>query len=233
MRFDLPDIPKVLAPIDNKPLLHHIILYYKSMKLFNQFILCLGNGSDKIKDSFFGGSGDERNRVIKWNDVDLLLLETGINSTATYRIQKATEHIEDATFFVSYADVIGDIDLHSMLAFHQKHKGNATMALVKTQMPYGQAILSEDGSIKSFIEKPILNHWINAGISIFNKSIFRDIDAELELEKDFFTLLANKKSGLYGYKHNGFWKGIDTYKDLLLLREQWADIKGRIITNNF
>jgi glucose-1-phosphate cytidylyltransferase len=66
--------------------------------------------------------------------------------------------------------------------------------------------------VKRFVEKPIINDcWINAGFFVFGRDVF-DHWRGSNLETDVLPALAGKGS-LFAYRHNGFWKSMDTSKD--------------------
>lgn len=222
-RFELPNIPKTLALVEEKPLLHHIISYYHSKGIFNEIILCLGNDGDLIKQSF----SIENSQIdsIVWKGLKIKFLETGKDSTSTSRVLKAAKTIDDEFFFLSYADVIGNFDLMAMLELHKQHNAHITMALAKTQMPYGYVEVKENDEITNFIEKPISNFWINAGVFVINKRALNVAQPEQELENEFLPLAIQQNLKLLGYKHTGYWKGVDTYKDLIHIRDEWTIIK--------
>lgn len=225
MRFDMPDTPKVLAIIEDKPLLHHIIEYYHSQHVFDEYVLCLGYYKEAIIRSFVNAAnGTDIDKII-WNGINIHFLNTGMDSTATYRIKKATEYIEESHFFVSYADVVGNFDLQNMLVFHSKNCASITVALAKTKMPYGHAALGTDDSITSFIEKPVSDFWINAGIFIVQKKVFLSADGNMEFEREFLPYCIDQGNKMFGYKHFEYWRGVDTYKDLVAITNEWTEVK--------
>ena len=59
------------------------------------------------------------------------------------------------------------------------------------------------------------------GFFVFEKSFFNYLDENSILEKEPLEKLS-KDAGLYAYKHESFWKCMDTYKDTLTLNELWA-----------
>jgi glucose-1-phosphate cytidylyltransferase len=222
MRFELPNTNKILAVVADKPLVHHILDHYHASGLFDQLILCLGNDSEMIRssiegsDSFSGGY---------WKGTKVLMLDTGADSTATFRIREALKHISDVDFFVSYTDVIGNVDHANMLLKHRESNRDVTMALARARMPYGRVIMDNEDRVYDFIEKPVLDDWINAGSFVINRRCLVDVDTNLEFESEFLPRIVREGKKFFGYRHNGFWKGVDTYKDLVSLRAEWENIK--------
>ena len=71
-----------------------------------------------------------------------------------------------------------------------------------------------------FEEKPQTNSWINGGFFVLGRGIFDHIGPNDIFEKDTLPKLAAMKE-LVIYRHDGFWKCMDTYKDYLSLNELW------------
>src|SRR5208282_734185 len=62
---------------------------------------------------------------------------------------------------------------------------------------------------------------INGGYFIFQKKIFDYLGAKEELVLEPFQRLIEKKQ-LIGYGYNGFWAGMDTFKDKEQLEDLWG-----------
>ena len=71
-------------------------------------------------------------------------------------------------------------------------------------------------------EKPRLDHWINAGFFVFDRSVleYLDGDGKVDLETDVMPKLASDGE-LMMYKHEGFWASMDTLKDAQNLNNMW------------
>lgn len=206
--------PKPMVRVGDKPILWHVMKTYSYFG-FNNFILCLGYKANKIKEYF----GDDR----EWN---ITFADTGLNANTGERIKRIEQHINDEIFFVTYADGLSDININDLLEYHEKQDKIATITVVKPRSPFGMVNLDSHNLITSFAEKPILDLWINGGFFVFNRDIFRYINTGDALEKEVFDRLVKAKQ-LSAYKHNGFWKCMDTYKDNLELNEMWGSDKAK------
>ena len=60
---------------------------------------------------------------------------------------------------------------------------------------------------------------------MFNKKIFRYMKKGYDLEKDVLRDLAKAKQ-IAAFKHSGFWKSMNTLKDVMELNELYK--KGRL-----
>ncbi|OUX06612.1 MAG: hypothetical protein CBE00_07155 [Planctomycetaceae bacterium TMED240] len=208
------DLPKVLAPIGDKPILVHIMDYYARYG-FNEFILCLGEHGTQIQRSI-------ENEV----DYSVTFLDTGLDTATGGRILMAKEAIkEDETFFVNYGDALGNVDLNALYKHHIESDVLATLTTYKPRSQYGVLRTDGKGRVISFTEKPMVNDWINAGFFVFNKAIFDCINPSENIEYSLFENLLKTKN-LAAYKHSGFWKSMDTFKENQELNDIWKQGKA-------
>jgi glucose-1-phosphate cytidylyltransferase len=115
-------------------------------------------------------------------------------------------------FFATYGDGVGDVDMHALLAAHERSGGLATLTTVPLRSQYGLVVFDDTGMVKRFKEKPLVeDYWINAGFFVFEKralSEWRGHNLEQEVLPDFAS-----RGKLYVNRHVGFWKSMDTSKD--------------------
>ena len=112
----------------------------------------------------------------------------------------------------TYVDGLSDISLDKLIEFHKSHDGLATITSVPLVSQYGTVESDDSGKIVAFREKPTLReHWINAGFFVFDHDVFNHWEGN-NLERDVFPSLL-KKGLLYTYRHDGFFKSMDTHKD--------------------
>lgn len=214
LREHTNSIPKPMVMVGDKPILWHIMKIYTHYG-FNDFILCLGYKGDVIKDCF---KNDE-----DWN---ITFADTGLKTNTGGRIKRVEKYIEDDTFFATYGDGLSDIDLNDLLKYHKSKNKIATLTAIKPLSPFGMLEIDSNNLVTDFKEKPILDHWINGGFFVFDNGIFDYISENDVLEKEVFERLA-KDANLCAYKHTGFWKCMDTYKDNLELNKMWESDQAR------
>lgn len=200
------DVPKPLIPIQGKPLLSYIIEIYKKYN-FNDFILLVGDNLTKFQEF-----------KALHKDVNITVLETGLNTPTGERILKAKDLLDDSPFFLTYGDGISNIDISSLLKFHKSHNLMASLTAVKPQLPYGLLNIDANHLVTSFVEKPTLDQFVNGGFFVINPEVFDLLCENSDFENDVLPLLS-KNGQLCAYPHTGFWKSIDTYKDYLALEE--------------
>jgi len=209
------DIPKPLIEIGGKPILWHIMKIYTHYG-FNDFILCLGY-KGKLIEKYFKNNNHEN-----WN---IEFVDTGEKSNKGQRIKKIEPYIKEDNFFVAYGDDVADINIKKTLEYHKEKGKIITLTAVNPESQFGIMEINNNDEITKFKEKPKLDHWINGGFFIFNKRIFNYINDDYDLEKETFNNLVKEKQ-ICAFKHMGFWKCMNTFKDTIELNELWKKNKA-------
>jgi glucose-1-phosphate cytidylyltransferase len=208
MRESGESLPKPLVEIGARPILWHVMSVYAAQGL-SDFVLLLGHGGDRIR-----GFAE----TCPWN---ITCVDTGVDTPTGGRVARAREHLEGATFCLTYADGVADIDLRALVEFHRAHGRLATMTVVQPRNPWGVARVAEDGRVEGFAEKPRLESWVNGGFFVMEPGALDRIGPDQVLEREPLEGLA-ASGELHAFRHEGFWDCMDTYKDHLLLNELWA-----------
>jgi|TARA_B110000914_G_scaffold5935_1_gene5044 glucose-1-phosphate cytidylyltransferase len=196
-------IPKPMVEIGKKPILTHIMNSYKSYG-HDEFIIAAGYKKEIISE-YYKNSKEFKN---------LKIIDTGKDTMTGGRLLKLKSYInEGENFFMTYGDGLSSIDLDKLKKFHTEHKRIATVTAVHPPVRFGEFEIEGDEVIK-FEEKPQAKAgWINGGFFIFNYKIFDYIENDKTVfEKEPMTNLYKNKM-LKAYKHEGFWKCMDTLRD--------------------
>ena len=204
-------IPKALVEIGGRPILWHVIRIYAAHG-FRRFLLLTGYRGEMI-DGFAAAEAWPSGVVVE-------CLETGEETQTGGRIALAANRIGDGTFALTYADGVADIDLGAALAFHRAHGDAATVALVRPRSQWGVAMVEADDRIAGFAEKPRMEQWVNAGFFFFEPAVLDRLGPDSVLEREPLEALAADRQ-LHGFRHEGFWDCMDTYKDAILLNDLW------------
>ena len=226
-------IPKPMVEIGGKPILWHIMKIY-SQHGINDFIVCCGYKAYVIKEYFFNyfkHNSDitvdlANDSVIVHNQVrekwKVTLIDTGLNTMTGGRVKRVQDYIGNEPFLLTYGDGVGDIDIADTIRFHKEKKALMTVTAYKPKGKFGAMDISENGMVKAFQEKPSGDGaWINAGFFVCEPQILDYItDDQTILEREPMEQLAvNGK--MASYRHNGFWKPMDTLRDSAELNEMW------------
>lgn len=204
------EVPKPLLEVDGRPVLGHVMEIY-ARQGFSDFVLAAGFKAELVTEFAATLPSDWKVEV----------RDTGEDTNTGGRVAQCAPTMGHQ-FFVTYADGLGDVDLSGLLAFHESHAGAATMTTVPLPSPYGTVETSSEGRVDRFQEKPSLpDHWINAGFFVFDdRASTWFVHDDLERE----VLPALGASGeLYAFRHERFWRSMDTYKDALELSALCAD----------
>jgi glucose-1-phosphate cytidylyltransferase len=210
------EVPKPLLEVAGRPILEHVMHIYASQG-FSSFVLSAGFKAEMI-EAF------AKRMPPEW-EIDVV--DTGEETNTGGRVIGVRDRVGE-TFFVTYSDGLGDVDLSSLLSFHRAHAGAATLTTVPLPSQYGTIEQTAEGRVERFREKPVLpDHWINGGFFVFDRRAFDHWTGE-DLEREVLPALG-AAGELYAYRHKGFWKSMDTYKDALDLsalakegKEPWA-----------
>jgi glucose-1-phosphate cytidylyltransferase len=219
-------IPKALFRIGTEPLILHLMRIYRTFGL-TDFTLSLGYLADEFGKYFNQPvvspgevTGTSAIELDGGSNIDLELVDTGLETNTGGRVKKLESHVTEDTFCVTYGDGLADVDLSALIEFHRSHGKIATLTAVNPISNFGLLDLGNDGSVESFREKPKLKEWINGGFFVFERHIFSYLDDKCVLEKEPFERLA-AEGELMAFRHDGFWKCMDTFKDNVELNEIW------------
>ena len=146
------------------------------------------------------------------------------------RIKKVKNLVKnDKFFYLTYGDGLANINIKRLTNFHLKQKKIATVTVVKIQIPqerFGVIYLKKKNVVKSFLEKPnIKKIYINGGFFILSPRIINYIKSNNSRWETRPLQNIAKKKQLSAYRHNGFWKCMDTPRDKKVLDIFWK--KGK------
>ncbi|WP_319445948.1 MULTISPECIES: glucose-1-phosphate cytidylyltransferase [unclassified Mycobacterium] len=216
-------IPKPMQMVGPRPLIWHVMRYYAHFG-HTEFILCLGYGAAHIKNYFLSYDETTSNDfVMRDGSVEMLntdisdwtitFADTGLESPIGERLRRVRDHIgSDEYFLANYADVLTDAPLNAMIDKVRASGAAASMMLVPPQQSFHCVDVSEAGQIKDIIPVSQLPIWENGGYFVLSQEVFDHLPPGGDLVADACGALAGH-GRLYGYKHHGFWKPADTFKE--------------------
>lgn len=231
--------PKPMVEIGGEPILWHIMKMY-SQHNYNEFVILLGYKGYYIKEYFANYFLHQSDVTIDLSNNEMkihkntsepwtvTLLDTGLNSMTGGRVKRAQEIVGDETFMLTYGDGVSDVNITKLVEFHKDHGKAITMTSVQPDGRFG-AIEIDGDKITNFLEKPKGDgSWINGGFFVCEPSVFdyiKDGDGTV-FEQSPLQQLA-KAGELYSYKHDGFWKCMDTLKDKQDLNDMLVSNKAK------
>jgi glucose-1-phosphate cytidylyltransferase len=231
--------PKPMVEIGEKPILWHVMKTYSHYG-FNEFVILLGYKGYYIKEYFSNYFLHQNNVTIdlKNNKMEILnnhsepwkitLLDTGLNTMTGGRIKQAQRVIGDESFMLTYGDGVSNVNITELLAFHKAHGKAITVTSIQPEGRFGALNISESNQVTHFSEKPKGDGgWINGGYFVCEPKVFDYIteDTSTVFEQSPMMDLANDGE-LMTYKHEGFWKAMDSLKDKDDLNKLWDTDKA-------
>lgn len=137
-------------------------------------------------------------------------------------------------FVVCNGDVLTDMDISSLVSFHESRNSMATIALTYVEDPsaFGVVPTHEDGEVIAFVEKPPLesapSHWINAGIYVLTPEFLELIpsDINVSIERETFPLVL-EKGAMYAMESEAYWLDIGTPSQYLRAHSDYLDNRER------
>ncbi len=231
-------VKKELVPVGGRPILWHVMKIYAAFG-YSDFILALGYQAESLKRYFLdyealncdftvrlGGAGDisYHRTQVEEEGWAVTLTDTGPPDVEKgTRIYRAARYVEADTFFVTYGDGVGNVDIDALLAFHRRHGRLVTITGVQPWSQYGILQVDEAGQVAGFVQKPRLEHWINAGFMVFERRVLDYLRGDdVHLERETFPRLA-AEGQLMMYRHTGFWRSMDTFKEAMELDTIWRE----------
>lgn len=225
------NIPKPMVPLGEQPILLHLMKYYSQFG-HSDFVLCLGYKSSVIRDFFLnlrphtfsdciisesGGNIEVLDSTpLNWR---IALLDTGLSRKVGERLWAVRRQVENEEMFLAnYSDGLSDVDMSKMIEALKKSNKVACFMAVRPQLSFHFADFDETGEVKSIRNVKHVDAWINGGFFVFRPEIFDYMRAGEELvEEPFARLIAANK--LMAYRHEGFWRPMDTLKDKQALED--------------
>jgi glucose-1-phosphate cytidylyltransferase len=233
--------PKPMVQVGERPILWHIMKLFAHSG-FNDFVLCLGYRGNMIKEYFLNYEAMNsdfticlgRRQTIQIHgahseqDFRVCLADTGQDTMTGGRLKRVAQYIDADTFILTYGDGLADIDIPSLLKFHESHGKLATVTTVRPVSRFGLLDSGEDGQVSRFAEKPQSQSWASAGFFVFNRKVFdylKDEGDECILERGPLERLT-AAGELMAYRHEGFFFAMDTYREYKYLNELWESGKA-------
>lgn len=229
--------PKPMIEVGGRPILWHIMKHYHRFGV-NDFVILAGYKQHVIKEYFanyflhtsditFDFSSDDHLQIVnkrhaeKWR---VSVVDTGLNTMTGGRVKRVRDYLKpDRPFLLTYGDGVSDVDIEALLAFHRSHGKLATITGIQPEGRFGIMDIEGD-TIRSFREKSKGDTgWINGGFMVLEPEVIDYIDGDATtFEREPMERLA-ADGQLMCYRHDGFWKCMDTLRDKEQLEAMWAN----------
>ena len=212
--------PKPMLPMANRPMAEHIIDLLRKHG-FDEIIVTVAFMANTIRTYF--GDGSEFGVSIEYATEESPLGTAG-------SVLNAREAL-DERFLVISGDVLTDVNLGELIAFHDERQAEVTLALKAMENPleFGIVITAEDGRIERFLEKPtwgqVFSDRVNTGIYVLNPSVLDAIEPgkPVDFSSEVFPALLDAGRPLYGYATERYWEDVGTLDAYLKAHEDILD----------
>ena len=228
--------PKPMIEIGGMPILWHIMKYY-SYYGYHDFIICAGYKQHMIKEWFadyffytsdvtFDFSRKEDIMIIhdqKQEPWKVTIVNTGEDTMTGGRVKRVQKYIGDEPFMLTYGDGVCDVDICDLVKYHHESGKLATLTAVTVNQTKGVLEVSNDNSVRAFREKHQRDgEIISAGFMVLESKVFDYLSGDGSVfERDALERLA-MEGELMSYRHDGFWRCMDTLLDKKKLEKIWA-----------
>lgn len=224
-------VPKPMIPIGHQPILRHVMEYYSNYG-HHDFILCMGYKASTIKEFFLNSrpqsfsdcvvsAGGQKVEVLGKPPQDwrVALIDTGVWRNIGQRLWAVRQHVQNEPMFLAnYSDGLSDVDLDDMVDRFERSDKLACFLAVRPPLTYHLVEMATDGEVKRFRSSNRADIWINGGYFLFRPEIFDFMREGEELVLEPFSRLIEKNL-LMAYKHEGFWRSMDTLRDWQSLQD--------------
>ncbi len=155
-------VPKPMLPLNGRPSLEHTLAKLRQSGI-RSVNLATHHLSDAIVEHFKDGSGF---------GVELRYFQEEEPLGTAGGLAKMTSGTDP--LLIINGDVLTSLDVRAMLDFHREHRALLTVGVRQydIEVPFG-VVDTQGVRVVSIQEKPVLRHFINAGIYIADRSICR------------------------------------------------------------
>ncbi|MDO8613243.1 MAG: nucleotidyltransferase family protein, partial [Dehalococcoidia bacterium] len=209
------DRPKPMIEVAGKPILEYQVRWLARQGVSDAVLLC-GYKAEVIQRHF--GDGSRFGLTVHYSLEEEPLGRGGALKLGARLLPAG----EDAVIALN-GDILTNQPLAPLLRFHRRKNAAATVMLTRLRSPYGVTRLDSNGRITAFDEKPLLPHWINAGLYVVTREFLRRLPDRGDHETTTFPELA-AEGKLYGYRSRAYWRTVDTFKDLTEAAAEVAEL---------
>ncbi len=206
-------VPKQMLPVGARPMIEHVVEHLAAHGV-DEVVLALGFQPD----AFVAAFPDARCCGVRLS----YAVEAEPLDTAGAVAFAASRAGVDETFLVCNGDVLTDVDLSALVAFHRRRRALATIQLTPVEDPSAFGVVPTDGSgrVLAFLEKPppgeAPTNLVNGGIYVLEPEVLATIPAgrRVSIERETFPGLCGS-GRLYALGSQAAWLDAGTPRSYL------------------
>jgi glucose-1-phosphate cytidylyltransferase len=225
--------PKPMVKVGPHPILWHLMKIYGHHGC-RRFILCLGYRMESIKEWVLNYRMMENDFTMHLGSAprfdlhgsnsnenwEITCADTGLDTMTGGRIHRIAPYVQSEHFFATYGDGLADIDIRALFDFHVREGRIGTVTGVTPDSRFGVIESASGRKVDRFREKPQLDSSVSGGFFVFKTEFLSRLDPGCVLEQEPLAGLA-ADGQLSLYRHRGFWKSMDTYRDFVEYNDLW------------
>ena len=200
--------PKQLLPVAGHPMIERVFAHL-ALHGIDDVVLSLGYRSD----AFTGAYPDD---VCAGVHLSYAVEPEPLDTAGAVRFAALEAGIAER-FVVVNSDVMTDLDLTALIAFHEARGAEGTIALTPVEDPssFGVVPTDEHGRVLAFVEKPAPGtaptNEINAGFYVLEPSVLDRIpgDRRVSIERETFPAMVEAGT-LYALADDAYWIDVGT-----------------------
>jgi len=217
------DIPKAMVKVGGIPVLQHQIELLRKYGI-TDIIICVKHLSKNIKEHF--GDGKAFGVRITYSEEKEFLGTAGAVKLAERKIK--------GDFILLFSDVMLNMDLSKLVAYHKRKKGMVTLVVHMSDHPHDSDIvdIGPGGRVMKFWRPKHdqrFRNLTNAAVHVMSRSVLSHIPKGVfcDFGKDVFPKLIEDGAPLYGYATGEYIKDIGTHDRLGEVRRDYEE--GKIV----
>jgi mannose-1-phosphate guanylyltransferase len=200
--------PKQMLPVADRPMLEWVLGHLAHHGV-DDVVLSLGYKPDAFLDAY----PDDRCAGVH---LAYAVEPEPLDTAGAIGFAARTAGI-DERFLVVNGDVLTDIDLGALVAFHETSGAEGTIALTRVEDPSHFGVVPADahGRVEAFVEKPPRDEaptdLINAGFYVLEPSVVGRIpsDRRVNIERETFPAMVGDRS-LFAQADDAYWIDVGT-----------------------
>ena len=216
-------IPKQMLPIAGMPMIERV-LHHLALHGVDEAVLSLGY----LPDAFMSAYPDGHAMGVR---LAYAVEPEPLDTAGAVRFAASFAGIDD-TFVVVNGDVLTDLDLSALMAFHRDREAEGTIALHPVADPsaFGVVPTDDEGRVTAFVEKPPRDeaptNEINAGTYVLEASVLERIPSggRVSIERETFPAMV-RDGRLFALSDDRYW--LDTGTPAAYLEANFDYVDGK------
>jgi NDP-sugar pyrophosphorylase family protein len=213
-------LPKPLMPIGDMPILEVLLRQMKRAGI-NHVVLTVGHLASLLHAYFGDGA--------QWDlDITYSHEQVPLGTAGPIALVQGL----DKTFLVTNGDVLTNLNLKKLVAFHKQKGGIATIAAHHRQVRIDLGVIQYDGDdrVSGYIEKPTTDYTVSMGVYVFEPRVLDYIPVGQYLDfPDLILKLIASGETVSGYTFDGYWMDLGRPDDYVQANQDFNNMKTQFL----